>query len=110
MVTVNNYTVQYEQSKDAYRIICRETLFCPACNGVLSGYDTRRRHIVDSAGDAHWLLLQRLRCSSCGKLHIAAPPFVVPKKHYNAETIADVKAGREALCPADNSTMRRWRR
>lgn len=110
MVTVTDFTIEYDGQKNAYRIVSKERHRCPQCGGLLSGYDTRRRHIVSSAGDTYWLLLQRLRCVSCEKLHIAAPAFIVPKKHYEADVIADVKAGRVDTCPADNSTIRRWRR
>lgn len=110
MVTITDYIVEYDQDKNAYRIISRNALFCPVCNSKLSGYDTRRRHVVDTTGNTYWLLLQRYRCTSCGKLHIVAPSFIVQQKHYEASIIADVKAGRIDACPADNSTIRRWRR
>lgn len=110
MVTITNYTIEHNPQKDVYRIICKEILFCPMCGEKLSGYDTRRRHIVDAAGYTHWLLLQRYRCPKCKKLHVAAPSFVIPKKHYEATVIAEAKAGRVDFCPADNSTIRRWRR
>ena len=46
----------------------------------------------------------------CKKLHVAAPSFVIPQKHYEATVIVDAKAGKAEFCPADNSTIRRWRR
>lgn len=110
MVTITDYIVEYDQNKNAYLIISRKPLFCPRCGCKLSGYDNRRRHVVDTAGDKYWLLLRRYRCVGCGKLHVAAPSFITPQKHYEASVIADVKAGRIDACPADNSTIRRWRR
>ena len=86
MVTITDYTVEYNSQKDVYRIVSREILFCPLCGGKLSGYDTRRRHIVDYAGNTYWLLLQRYRCSRCKKLHVAAPSFIIPQKHYEAKS------------------------
>lgn len=110
MVTITDYAIEYDPQKAVYCIVCRETLFCPLCGGKLSGYDTRRRHIVDYAGNTYWLLLHRYRCPQCKKLHVAAPSFVIPKKHYEATVIVDAKAGKVDFCPADNSTIRRWRR
>lgn len=110
MVTITDYTVEYNSQKDVYRIVSREILFCPLCGGKLSGYDTRRRHIVDYAGNTYWLLLKRYRCLKCKKLHVAAPSFIMPKKHYEATVIVEAKAGKVDFCPADNSTIRRWRR
>jgi len=31
------------------------------------------------------------------------------KKHYEARLIEDVMAGRSDSCPADDSTIRRWK-
>ena len=50
------------------------------------------------------------RCLNCKKLHVAAPSFIMPKKHYEATVIVEAKAGKVDFCPADNSTIRRWRR
>lgn len=110
MVTITEYTVEYDQGKHIYKIVSKNALFCPGCGGRLSGYDTRRRHVVDAAGNTYWLLLQRYRCTSCGKLHLATPSFIIPQKHYEASVIEDAKEGRTDSCPADNSTIRRWRR
>lgn len=110
MVTITEYTIEYDREKGAYKIISKGVLFCPLCGGKLSGYDTRRRHVVDAAGDTYWLLLRRYRCLECEKLHIAAPSFIMPQKHYETAVIAEVRAGHIELCPADNSTIRRWRR
>ena len=54
MVTITDYAIKYDPQKDVYCVVCRETLFCPLCGGKLSGYDTRRRHIVDYAGNTYW--------------------------------------------------------
>ncbi|WP_420544253.1 DUF6431 domain-containing protein [Tepidanaerobacter acetatoxydans] len=35
---------------------------------------------------------------------------MAPKKHYEARVIQDVLSGKTDSCPADNSTIRRWRK
>lgn len=110
MVTIAEFAIEYDFEKEAYRVTAKETLLCPQCGGTLSGYDSRRRHVVDAAGDTYWLLLPRYQCGRCKRLHLAAPPFVMAKKHYMAAVISDARAGRTEECPADNSTIRRWRR
>ena len=104
------HAIEHDLKSDLYKVSCREALYCPLCGGRLSGYDTRRRHVVDAAGNTYWLLLQRYRCLDCEKLHLAAPAFIAPRKHYQADVIAEAKAGHFEMCPADNSTIRRWRR
>ena len=38
------------------------------------------------------------------------PDFMRPYKHYASPVIEAVEAGATASCPADNSTMRRWKK
>lgn len=109
MITVNNYIVEYDETLGAYKIQSAEAPVCPVCGQLLSGYDRRARHIIDSLGNVHWFSLRRLRCNNCKKLHLELPDFMRPNKHYEAQLIKDVLAGRSDFCPADDSTIRRWR-
>jgi len=108
MVTVADYTV--EKLPGAYRIRARDPPMCPACGVPLSGYDTRTRHVVDSSGKALTFQLRRLRCPACHKLHLELPDFIRAYKHYSAPVIQAVEEGDPAACPADDSTIRRWRK
>ena len=109
MIIATRYTVELDEARGAYRIRSLQTPLCPDCGLLLSGYDTRRRHVIDDTGAARWFLLRRLRCSSCGKLHLEIPDFMQARKHYEAQLIRDVLAGRSESCPADDSTIRRWK-
>lgn len=110
MIIVTDYTAIYDKEKQAHRIVGTAPPLCPVCGVKLSGYDTRLRHTIDAAGDVHRLLLRRLRCPQCNKLHTEIPAFITPKKHYEADVIKNVLAGCSSTCPADNSTIRRWGR
>jgi len=85
------------------------TPYCPDCGQLLSGYDTRARKAIDCAGVAHWYSLRRLKCLDCNKLHLELPDFMMAHKHYNAQTIKDIIENNSESCPADNSTIWRWR-
>ena len=109
MIIAVNYTEEYDEKKDVYKIRNKEAPVCPDCGQLLSGYDTRRRHVVESSGAVRWFKLRRLKCTRCEKLHLELPDFMVPKKHYDARVIEDVLSGQSDSCPADDSTIRRWR-
>lgn len=109
MIIATRYTVELDEARGAYRIRSLQTPLCPDCGRLLSGYDTRRRHVIDDTGAARWFLLRRLRCPSCGKLHLEIPDFMQARKHYEAQLIRDVLAGLSESCPADDSTIRRWK-
>lgn len=108
MIIINYYTIKYDDARRAYRIKNTGISFCPDCGQPLSGYDTRKRHVIDSSGMVRWFLLRRLYCSHCEKLHLEIPDFIQPKKHYEAKVISDTLAGLSDCCPADDSTIWRW--
>ncbi|MFV0518484.1 MAG: DUF6431 domain-containing protein [Aminipila sp.] len=110
MVLTDNYTIEYDEKRDRYKVKNLTAPICPDCGQLLSGYDTRLRHVVNDMGVSQWFVLRRLRCTSCKKLHLEAPDFIEPKKHYKKDMITDVVAGNNDFCPADNATIRRWRK
>lgn len=53
--------------------------------------------IRQADGDSRTLLIRRLRCGDCGRVHHELPDIVVPYKRYDSETIEEI------LSPKDNS-------
>lgn len=58
---------------------------------------SRKRIIRQADGDSRTLLIRRLRCGDCGRVHHELPDIVVPYKRYDSETIEEI------LSPKDNS-------
>lgn len=83
---------------------------CPECGRRLSGYDRRRRVLLDDRGKPSVYLLRRLWCAKCRRLHLEAPDCIQPQKHYAAQLIAGTVSGAVECCPADDSTIRRWKK
>jgi hypothetical protein len=109
MITATNYSIEYDNDRKIYKIHNEKPPYCPVCGLLLSGYDTRRRHVIDGGGVIHWFALRRLRCPNCKKLHLEMPDFIKYKKHYDVKTITTAIESRLNDCPADDSTIRRWR-
>lgn len=110
MVTATHYTVKKPEDGGEYRIQNHDAPLCPACGALLSGYDARARHIISGDGQPVWFRLRRLRCPVCRRLHLEIPDFMQANKHYTASMIATVIADGAGSCPADDSTIRRWRK
>ena len=53
--------------------------------------------IRQADGESRTLLIRRLRCGDCGRVHHELPDIVVPYKRYDSETIEEI------LSPKDNS-------
>ncbi len=107
MIIISRYVLRQENT--AYRVLNRDIPICPACDAIMTGYDTRKRQAIDISGEKQLFLLRRLKCPLCSVLHLEIPDFIAPKKHYCKEVILLVQNGNDANCPADDSTIRRWK-
>ena len=110
MVITVRYSVTYDEVTGEYWIKSFQIHACPTCGSELSGYDRRMRKIIWQDGTVRYFRIRRLRCSRCKSIHVELPSFIVPNKQYTADVIADVQAGRAEACPADDSTIRRWKK
>ncbi len=110
MIIATDYQIEIVAGSDWFRIKNRKPPLCPDCGSLCSGYDTRPRQLIDGLGVTHTFKLRRLRCPSCGTLHLELPDLMQPRKHYDAATIARAQAGDVDSCPAEDSTIRRWRK
>ena len=87
---------------------------CPVCNEQLKYRDSRKRIRRKEGGRIEQLIVRRLLCPHCRKLHVELPDCLVPRKHYDAEVISGVIDG--VVTPDDldsedhpcAATMRRW--
>ncbi len=110
MIIIRNYRLDYDSERDLYIAHSNQAPMCPDCGELLSGYDSRRRRVIGSDGKAYYFRLRRLRCPSCGHLHLEIPDIIAPGKHYSAEVIRQARFGSGEACPADDSTIRRWKK
>ena len=109
LIGSHSYIIEKGDGSTAHRIRSLDAPFCPDCGSLCSGYDTRSRRVISDDGNSTVYRLRRVRCPDCDKLHLVLPDFMCPRKHYSAAVIADVLKGRGAGCPAEASTMWRWR-
>lgn len=83
---------------------------CPDCGEPLNGYDRRQRSLIEDDGNIKIYLLRRLYCPRCERLHLEIPDIMQPQKHYASKVILQVMEGNKESCPADDSTIRRWKK
>ena len=56
------------------------------------------------------MIIRRLRCEPCKRVHHELPDILVPYKRYSSESIEAVVTGKKALSvAADESTISRWK-
>lgn len=66
---------------------------CPECQGLLKYYDSVWRLMRIKYGIGVKILIRRLQCEDCGKIHREIPSDIFPFKHYEAEIILGVLEG-----------------
>ena len=87
-----------------------EQIPCPCCNGSLDVIGSRQRKYINGLGDQIVLIIRRLRCEHCQRIHHELPDIVLPYKRYGRASIEAVITGDTALTvTADESTLGRWR-
>jgi len=67
----------------------------------------RLRILIDSLGQKMNLMIRRLYCPKCGRIHHEIPDCVVPYKRHCAETIEKIIEGKIAGASCENRTVRR---
>ena len=82
---------------------------CPVCGGFLGGFGNRERNYIGEAGIWQILIIRRLRCCDCKKIHHELPDILVPYKRHCAETIEKIIDDRVADADIGEITIRRTR-
>jgi hypothetical protein len=83
---------------------------CPICGSLLKVIGSRRRCYFQDNGERRVLMIRRLRCSSCNRIHHELPDLLVPYKRYESQSIEAAVTGSAALTvAADEATISRWK-
>ena len=86
-----------------------EVISCPCCHERLKVIGSRRRGFVESSGNRKILVIRRLKCEVCRRIHHELPNILVPFKRYDAASIEEIVVCPEPAVAADESTLRRLR-
>ncbi len=89
-----------------------ERIPCPCCNSLeMKVIGSRKRKYINLEGSKNTLIIRRLKCQHCTRIHHELPDILVPYKRYNSECIETVISRDEPnTVPADESTLLRWRK
>ena len=80
---------------------------CPMCRHCLTVIGTRKRGIINTAGEKENLIIRRLRCEACRAIHHELPDMIIPYKRHCAETVEKIIGGEADDMDCENSTI--WR-
>lgn len=105
-------SMSWLKSLQAFFVRCAELVPSPCCGETLSVIGSRKRKVINENGEHRLLVIRRLRCSQCRKIHHELPDCIVPYKRYESECIEQVvsEPAQPPAVAADDATLRRWKR
>lgn len=104
-------SMNWLRSLPAFFVRCAEVVPSPCCGEELSIIGSRKRKLVSEDGERRVLVVRRLRCTQCRKVHHELPDCVVPYKRYESACVEQIVSEPAALSTvaADDATLRRWK-
>lgn len=111
MVIISKYQLfEKEPGSGVFCVRSAEKVAAPCCGGALCVVGSRPRVWFKSSGDKAKLILRRLHCEPCGRIHHELPDLLVPYKRYDAESIEGAVSEPPLTdIAADESTLLRWK-
>jgi hypothetical protein len=91
---------------------CTELIPCPCCGSDLRVIGTRKRKSKVTGEETRILIIRRLRCKDCRKIHHELPDCLVPYKRYASIRIEQVLTENQSLpdLAADEVTLYRLKK
>lgn len=90
---------------------CAELVPCPCCGEQLVVIGSRKRKYRTSCDQTKILVIRRMRCSHCNRIHHELPDCLIPYKRYESQCVEQVitNPAKAIDTPADEATLYRWR-
>lgn len=112
MIVITKYRLEKDES-DGHKIWVKskEKSMCPVClSETLKVIGSRHRGVLDSKGEKLIIVIRRLRCTTCKKIHHELPDILVPYKRYLSECIEAIIEGEHDRIACESSTIYRLKR
>lgn len=103
--------MRWLRSHPAFFVRCAETVPCPCCGEKLQVIGSRKRTLMSENGEDRLLVVRRLRCTQCQKIHHELPDCVVPFKRYESVCIEQgvSESTSSSTVATDDATLHRWK-
>ena len=100
-----------EINRNKRRVKSEEKSICPIClSEALKVIGSRNRRAINSNGENLIIVIRRLKCSTCKKIHHELPDILVPYKRYLSKCIEAIIDGQGGRIPCENSSIYRLKR
>ncbi|HCS75460.1 MAG TPA: hypothetical protein DIW17_16495 [Clostridiales bacterium] len=100
-----------EVNRNKRRVKSEEKSICPIClSEALKVIGSRNRRATNSNGENLIIVIRRLKCSNCKKIHHELPDILVPYKRYLSKCIEAIIDGQGGRISCENSSIYRLKR
>ncbi len=112
MIVITKYRLEKDESGERkIWVKSEEKSMCPVClSETLKIIGSRDRSALDSKGEKLIMVIRRLRCTTCKKIHHELPDILVPYKRYLSECIEAIIEGKHDRIACESSTIYRLKR
>lgn len=109
MVIISRYILKYKKDVNRYKVISYDDKQCPICGGSLRVIGSRDRKYTNESGEGSVLVVRRLICDSCHKIHHELPDAIFPYHRLCSKTIELIVEGDRFNAVCDNASYDRVR-
>lgn len=112
MISIAKYRLIWDKdSSNIYYVKSEENSVCPVCgNQELKVIGSRKRGVLKGDDEVIFLIIRRLRCSDCKRIHHELPDILVPYKRYSSGVIEAIVDDMSDEISCENSSIYRIKR
>ena len=115
MIIITDYNIEYDEEEQVRYVRVDEKIICPVCAcEVLIKKGWRKRTMVLIDDEVVVLMVCRVRCKGCNKIHHVLPDIIVPYKRHDLETVEKIIQGNQNETFCEESVINRikawWRK
>jgi len=112
MISIAKYRLILDKdSSNRYYVRPEEISICPICsNPELKVIGSRKRGVLKGDGAAIILIIRRLRCLDCKRIHHELPDILVPYKRYSSGVIEAIVNDKSDEISCEDSSIYRIKR
>ena len=109
MISISKYSLICDKDNSSICYVkSEEDSICPVCgNSELEVIGSRKRGVRQGDGETTILVIRRLRCRNCRRIHHELPDILVPYKRYASAAIEAILDDNATEICCENSSISR---
>ena len=107
MIIISDYRLEGTTPGGFICVHSKEMLVCSVCREELTVRGNCERGVIWEDGRKEKIIIRRLQCTKCKRIHHELPDCLVPYKRHCAETVEKIVSGSHDDAPCEERTIGR---